>query len=192
MTNTEQVQEVKEVVSRNFQLWTWWRQCISYRLQEVWAGWHSGGIGFILAANSSREIPTPCGINMRKDSLGMRDDMKKLQHWVNNQENKGGVLYVVGDEGLGKTTIAKSLYHKFGHLFDRRAIVMASSWGSNAEAIKDEIKNQLHSEVNRKEDERSVRLCLPTLYIVLLGNIIQPFQLDTYGYQINFELFHAN
>ncbi|XP_037458659.1 disease resistance protein Pik-2-like [Triticum dicoccoides] len=163
MNTTEQVQEVKEVVSRNFQLWTWWRQCISYRIREVWAGWHRGVSGFILAATGSREIPTPSlgSINgMEDDSARMRDDMKELHDWLNNK-NKGGVLYVIGDEGVGKTTVAKYLYHRFGHLFDRRAIVMASSWGHDDKAIVDKIEKQLRLDLKRPTaGETSLRLLL--------------------------------
>ncbi|KAM3393046.1 hypothetical protein ACQJBY_013959 [Aegilops geniculata] len=76
-----------------------------------------------------------------KEPVGVEKHMEELERWVTD-ENSGGVLYIVGFGGVGKTTIATALYRKFGESFSHRATVSVSQ-SSDVEAVLRNIKSQV-------------------------------------------------
>uniref|UniRef100_A0A453ACJ4 Disease resistance protein RPM1 n=1 Tax=Aegilops tauschii subsp. strangulata TaxID=200361 RepID=A0A453ACJ4_AEGTS len=76
-----------------------------------------------------------------KEPVGVEKHMEELERWVTD-ENSGGVLYIVGFGGVGKTTIATALYRKFGENFSHRATVSVSQ-SSDVEAVLRNIKSQV-------------------------------------------------
>ncbi|KAJ1256136.1 hypothetical protein BS78_K078500 [Paspalum vaginatum] len=83
------------------------------------------------AANApvDRAVPPPQLIGTVAP-VGIEGDMKALEPWFKGPEAKQAstvrLLAIVGFGGLGKTTLARALYRKFGDEFDCRAFVLAS------------------------------------------------------------------
>ncbi|KAF8715970.1 hypothetical protein HU200_026936 [Digitaria exilis] len=88
--------------------------------------------------DSSLKLVTP------KTPVGVQKDMEELEKWVTGPGQGGttSVLSIVGFGGVGKTTIATALYHKFRDQFEHRAIVTVSQ-SSDIEGILSKILSQV-------------------------------------------------
>jgi Cdc6-like AAA superfamily ATPase len=59
--------------------------------------------------------------------VGMDDSKAKLIKWLTDEEEEQlKVVAIVGPAGVGKTTLAKQVYHELGEQFECRAFVRAS------------------------------------------------------------------
>ncbi|RCV32450.1 hypothetical protein SETIT_7G003900v2 [Setaria italica] len=161
------------LVSNVYEVLTWWprrdiagkisdlkvrAQQISERRQrygvnnpEAAKGKNSAAEGFDAAGNQDRSLALVAAM----DPVGVDEFMEKLEHWVNDETKKAGVLSIVGYGGVGKTRIATALYKKLGDQFGCRAMVTVSQ-SSNIEAILDNIRSQVKPESN-KDHERHGR-----------------------------------
>ncbi|EMS68464.1 Disease resistance protein RPP13 [Triticum urartu] len=83
----------------------------------------SGATGYLAAEHQA----TTRQLISIKEPVGVKD-LGRLEKWIGYDDGKKqlGVLYIVGFGGVGKTTIAKSLYRNFGDQFQHRAMVTVS------------------------------------------------------------------
>ncbi|CAL4990949.1 unnamed protein product [Urochloa decumbens] len=92
-----------------------------------------------------------------KVPVGVTDDMKKLEEWVDGPDKGHGVLSIIGFGGVGKTTIATALYRKVSNKFDCRAWVNVSQ-NYDQEAVLRSILKQVmpqdKDQISRKNQDR--------------------------------------
>lgn len=107
----------------------------------------SGATGYLAAENqeTTRElisVKEPMGVKMMDD----------LEKWISDAKSELGVLSIYGFGGVGKTTIAKSLYRDFGDQFQHRAMVTVSQ-NSKHEDILMNILSQVKPQASSDEEQ---------------------------------------
>ncbi|CAN6226838.1 unnamed protein product [Urochloa humidicola] len=87
-----------------------------------------------------------------QEPMGVKlEDLQKLSDWIAPEKSKKlAVLSIIGFGGVGKTTIALSLYREFGPDFDLRAIVTVSQ-NTDHEVVLKNILNQVKQVANNGE-----------------------------------------
>ncbi|EMS57435.1 hypothetical protein TRIUR3_01480 [Triticum urartu] len=82
---------------------------------DMSGSYHSG----VSVAGEYEEMTClPVGIN---DEYSVHDTTV-LCNWITSGDNHGGMLYILGLNGMGKTTIAMELYRDYGDQFQRRVM----------------------------------------------------------------------
>ncbi|CAO1940165.1 unnamed protein product [Urochloa humidicola] len=100
-----------------------------------------------------------------KEPVGVMDDMKELEMWVDRPDVDQAVLSIIGFGGVGKTTIATALYRKVTNKFDCRAWVNVSQNYDQEAVLRSILKQVLpqdRDQISRKrqqtdEEEQSGR-----------------------------------
>ncbi|CAD6264411.1 unnamed protein product [Miscanthus lutarioriparius] len=108
-----------------------------------------GGAGVNAAENQDSSLK----LVTLKTPVGMHKDMEELEKRVTG-EAATGVLWIVGFGGVGKTTIATALFHKFRDQFDHRGVVTVSQ-SSDIEAILRNILSQVKPHSNDQRQHGS-------------------------------------
>ncbi|CAL4981849.1 unnamed protein product [Urochloa decumbens] len=114
---------VADILEKAQMFGTWYRRYGVYNLKRKSSGSSSKEWKMVWNQEANRHI---IGL---KEPVGVLDkDTKRLEKWVTETRTntKPSVLYIVGPQGVGKTTLATALYRKFGDRFEHRAIVTMS------------------------------------------------------------------
>nr|AYN64299.1 RGH1 [Hordeum vulgare subsp. spontaneum] len=78
------------------------------------------------SSSGQHSAPSPCGRAAIR-LVGMDSPVKQLCGWLaNDGQPEHKVASIVGTSGVGKTTLARQVYHKLGGQFECRAFVQAS------------------------------------------------------------------
>uniref|UniRef100_J3N074 Rx N-terminal domain-containing protein n=1 Tax=Oryza brachyantha TaxID=4533 RepID=J3N074_ORYBR len=102
--------------------------------------------GFDAASNQDPSLE----LVVTKEPVGLNKYMDDaLKNWIADKD-KAGVLAIVGYGGVGKTSLANSLYREFGDQFDQRAMITVSQT-SDVDAILKNIKDQVTSHNNQEQ-----------------------------------------
>jgi len=111
----------------------------------------SGGVAESRAAENQQitrqlvRVQEPVGVSS--------DDLHKLRDWMDPGKNsKLSVLSIVGFGGVGKTTVALSVFRKYGDQFQRRAMVTVSQ-NSDPELVLKNILRQVEPQATDGEHQ---------------------------------------
>lgn len=85
--------------------------------------------------------------------IGLDDDSNMLQAKLLNQDNRYGVISIVGMSGLGKTTLAKKLYRQVCNQFECSALVYISQQPRVGEILLD-VAKQVGLRPEGRDNER--------------------------------------
>lgn len=89
-----------------------------------------------------------------KEPVGMEEDMKKLEDWVNGPGEEPAVVSIVGFGGVGKTTIAMALYKRVMYQFECRASITVSQ-NYDADAVLNDILKQINPDHYKQQHSKT-------------------------------------
>jgi hypothetical protein len=113
--------------------------------------------------------------------VGVDDSKTKLMNWLTDKEEQQlKVVAIVGPAGIGKTTLAKQVYHEIGEQFECRAFVRASRkpdmrrllWGILSQVQQHErpsnfctVQNLIDNLTEHLQNKRYIKLLILTVGI---------------------------